>query len=103
MRFLTTFQLWDFSDTIISLLTAFILGTLIGAERQYSDAARRPRDLERADGRVGRLNKNPGPRSGIFFGEAYQPTNTFLNCQGSLVSMSSGNRPGRPLSGVQSV
>jgi len=35
MRFLTTFQLWDFSDTIISLLTAFILGTLIGAERQY--------------------------------------------------------------------
>lgn len=35
MRFLTTFQPWDFSDTIISLLTAFILGTLIGAERQY--------------------------------------------------------------------
>ena len=35
MRFLTTFQLSDFSDTIISLLTAFILGTLIGAERQY--------------------------------------------------------------------
>jgi putative Mg2+ transporter-C (MgtC) family protein len=35
MRFLTTFQFWDFSDTLISLLTAFILGTLIGAERQY--------------------------------------------------------------------
>ena len=35
MRFLTTFQLSDFSDTIVSLLAAFILGTLIGAERQY--------------------------------------------------------------------
>jgi putative Mg2+ transporter-C (MgtC) family protein len=35
MRFLQTFQLADFADTIISLLAAFILGTLIGAERQY--------------------------------------------------------------------
>lgn len=35
MRFLTTFQLADFTDTLISLLTAFVLGTLIGAERQY--------------------------------------------------------------------
>lgn len=30
-------------------------------------------------------------------------TSTFLNCQGSLSSMSSGNRPGRSVSGVQSV
>lgn len=35
MRFLTTFQLADFGDTLISLFTAFVLGTLIGAERQY--------------------------------------------------------------------
>jgi putative Mg2+ transporter-C (MgtC) family protein len=35
MRFLTTFQLYDFIDTLISLTTAFVLGTLIGAERQY--------------------------------------------------------------------
>lgn len=35
MRFLTTFQIADFLDTLISLLTAFVLGTLIGAERQY--------------------------------------------------------------------
>jgi putative Mg2+ transporter-C (MgtC) family protein len=35
MRFLTTFQLADFLDTLISLTTAFVLGTLIGAERQY--------------------------------------------------------------------
>ncbi|MBR1087452.1 MgtC/SapB family protein [Bradyrhizobium manausense] len=35
MRFLTTFQLADFADTLISLFTAFVLGTLIGAERQY--------------------------------------------------------------------
>jgi len=35
MRFLQTFQLADFGDTIVSLLAAFILGTLIGAERQY--------------------------------------------------------------------
>jgi putative Mg2+ transporter-C (MgtC) family protein len=35
MRFLTTFQLYDFFDTLVSLTTAFILGTLIGAERQY--------------------------------------------------------------------
>jgi putative Mg2+ transporter-C (MgtC) family protein len=35
MRFLTTFQPYDFIDTLISLLTAFVFGTLIGAERQY--------------------------------------------------------------------
>lgn len=35
MRFLTTFQLADFLDTLVSLFTAFVLGTLIGAERQY--------------------------------------------------------------------
>lgn len=35
MRFLTTFQLADFGDTLVSLFTAFVLGTLIGAERQY--------------------------------------------------------------------
>lgn len=35
MRFLATFQFADFFDTAISLLAAFILGTLIGAERQY--------------------------------------------------------------------
>ena len=35
MRFLTTFQLADFADTLVSLITAFVLGTLIGAERQY--------------------------------------------------------------------
>ncbi|KWV54049.1 methyltransferase [Bradyrhizobium macuxiense] len=35
MRFLTTFQTADFIDTIISLASAFVLGTLIGAERQY--------------------------------------------------------------------
>lgn len=35
MRFLTTFQAADFIDTLVSLTTAFVLGTLIGAERQY--------------------------------------------------------------------
>jgi putative Mg2+ transporter-C (MgtC) family protein len=35
MRFLTTFHLWPFLDTIVSYLAAFLLGTLIGAERQY--------------------------------------------------------------------
>jgi putative Mg2+ transporter-C (MgtC) family protein len=35
MRFLTTFQAYDFLDTLVSLFTAFILGTVIGAERQY--------------------------------------------------------------------
>ena len=35
MRFLTTFQLTDFIDTLVSLTTAFVFGTLIGAERQY--------------------------------------------------------------------
>ena len=35
MRFIQTFQLYDFFDTIVSLVTAFVLGTLIGAERQY--------------------------------------------------------------------
>jgi putative Mg2+ transporter-C (MgtC) family protein len=35
MRFLETFELYDFLDTLVSLLTAFVFGTLIGAERQY--------------------------------------------------------------------
>jgi len=35
MRFLTTFQIYDFLDTLLSLAAAFVLGTLIGAERQY--------------------------------------------------------------------
>jgi len=35
MKFLTTFQTADFFDTLLSLATAFVLGTLIGAERQY--------------------------------------------------------------------
>jgi putative Mg2+ transporter-C (MgtC) family protein len=35
MRFLQTFQLYDFLDTLVSLTVAFIFGTLIGAERQY--------------------------------------------------------------------
>src|ERR1700712_1901242 len=35
MKFLHTFQLYDFLDTLVSLFTAFVLGTLIGAERQY--------------------------------------------------------------------
>ncbi len=34
MRFLATIQTADFFDTLISLATAFVLGTLIGAERQ---------------------------------------------------------------------
>src|ERR1700710_832074 len=35
MRFLETFQTADFVDTLVSLSAAFVLGTLIGAERQY--------------------------------------------------------------------
>jgi len=35
MRFLTTFQTFDFLDTLFSLAVAFVLGMLIGAERQY--------------------------------------------------------------------
>ncbi len=35
MRFLETFQTADFLDTLVSLSAAFVLGTLIGAERQY--------------------------------------------------------------------
>lgn len=35
MRFLTTFHLWPFLDMLVSYVAAFVLGTLIGAERQY--------------------------------------------------------------------
>ena len=35
MQFIQTFQFHDFLDTLVSLLAAFALGTLIGAERQY--------------------------------------------------------------------
>src|SRR5262245_39529874 len=35
MKFLSTFQTADFFDTLVSLMVAFVFGTLIGAERQY--------------------------------------------------------------------
>jgi len=35
VQFIHTFQFQDFLDTLVSLLAAFVLGTLIGAERQY--------------------------------------------------------------------
>jgi putative Mg2+ transporter-C (MgtC) family protein len=35
VQFIHTFELHDFFDTLISLFAAFLLGTLIGAERQY--------------------------------------------------------------------
>lgn len=35
MRFIQTFQWYPFLDTVLSLLAAFVLGTAIGAERQY--------------------------------------------------------------------
>ncbi len=35
MRFIQTFELLPFLDTVVSLTAAFILGVLIGAERQY--------------------------------------------------------------------
>ncbi|WP_411851195.1 MgtC/SapB family protein [Stenotrophomonas sp. LGBM10] len=35
MRFIETFTLYPFLDTVVSLVAAFVLGTLIGAERQY--------------------------------------------------------------------
>ena len=43
MRFLTTFQVQDFIDTLVSLTAAFVLGTLIGAERQYRQRTARLR------------------------------------------------------------
>jgi putative Mg2+ transporter-C (MgtC) family protein len=35
MAFLQSFAIGDFADSLVSLFTAFVLGTLIGAERQY--------------------------------------------------------------------
>ena len=35
MAFLRSFAFPDFLDSLVSLLAAFVLGTLIGAERQY--------------------------------------------------------------------
>jgi putative Mg2+ transporter-C (MgtC) family protein len=35
MRFIESFHFWALVDTAVSLLAAFVLGTLIGAERQY--------------------------------------------------------------------
>jgi putative Mg2+ transporter-C (MgtC) family protein len=35
VQFIHTFQFHDFLDTLVSLFVAFVLGTLIGAERQY--------------------------------------------------------------------
>jgi putative Mg2+ transporter-C (MgtC) family protein len=35
LNFIKTFHLYDFFDTIVSLLVAFVFATLIGAERQY--------------------------------------------------------------------
>jgi putative Mg2+ transporter-C (MgtC) family protein len=35
MAFLHSFTISDFLDSMVSLLAAFVLGVLIGAERQY--------------------------------------------------------------------
>jgi len=35
MKFQQTFELYPFLDTVVALVAAFVLGTLIGAERQY--------------------------------------------------------------------
>ena len=35
MHFVAAFHLWPFLDTVVSYLSAFVLGTAIGAERQY--------------------------------------------------------------------
>jgi putative Mg2+ transporter-C (MgtC) family protein len=35
MAFLHSFSLGEFLDSLVSLFGAFVLGTLIGAERQY--------------------------------------------------------------------
>ena len=35
MKFLQTFEFYPFLDTVVALTAAFVLGTLIGAERQY--------------------------------------------------------------------
>ncbi|SIQ21074.1 MULTISPECIES: MgtC/SapB family protein [unclassified Bosea (in: a-proteobacteria)] len=35
MRFIQTFDLYPFLDSVVSLASAFVLGMLIGAERQY--------------------------------------------------------------------
>jgi putative Mg2+ transporter-C (MgtC) family protein len=35
MKFIQTFEFYPFLDTIVSFTAAFVLGTLIGAERQY--------------------------------------------------------------------
>lgn len=35
MHFVAAFHLWPFLDTVVSYFTAFVLGTAIGAERQY--------------------------------------------------------------------
>ena len=35
MRFIESFQLYPFLDSVVSLGSAFVLGTLIGIERQY--------------------------------------------------------------------
>jgi hypothetical protein len=40
MRFIQTFELYPFLDTVVSLVAAFVLGTLIGAERQYRQRRR---------------------------------------------------------------
>ena len=52
MKFLTTFQTADFLDTLISLAVAFVLGTLIGAERQYRQRTAGP--AHQCAGRGGR-------------------------------------------------
>ena len=35
MKFLQTFEFYPFLDTVVALAAAFVLGTLIGADRQY--------------------------------------------------------------------
>jgi hypothetical protein len=72
--------------------------------RLPSRARSRPKRRNSAAQSASKYNGRPCGRP-LYFQEigAAQRTSTFLNCQASRLSMSSGNRPGRSVSGVQSV
>jgi len=58
MRFLTTFQLADFLDTLVSLTTAFVLGTLNWRGAAISATHGRPAHQRIGGGRRGGLRRS---------------------------------------------
>jgi hypothetical protein len=100
MRFIQTFQLYDFPDTLVSLLTAFVFRTLIGAERQYM--SRESKNPAR------RYRQAPGLISGVILANELFRSTTLLAPESQEVGLAishlvGGEQHGKVAAGAKRV